>query len=263
MPESPPGSASPEGQHPLDRLVEVVAQLREHCPWMAELTHASLVEYLVEECYELVDALDDASSSAASLDLAANLGGELGDVLLQVVLHAQLQREHGRFDLTDVIDGLTRKMVRRNPHVFAPDGTLRQSFPSSIESIVETWHQVKRAEEPGRVDPFHGIPTHLPALALAAKTLRRAADPLPEPAAALAGAEPQTEAELGEQLLEVVQRAIASGLDPERALRSAALRFQERSRTSLPEDMKGAATDVSTRLGSNPSTGQVSPDRTP
>lgn len=262
MPESPPGTASPGGQHQLDRLVEVVAQLRDHCPWMAELTHASLVEYLVEECYELVDALDAVSGSAANGDSPANLRGELGDVLLQVVLHAQLQREQDRFDLNDVIDGLTRKMVRRNPHVFAPDGTLRESFPASIESIVETWHQVKRAEEPGRVDPFHGIPRHLPALALAAKTLRRAGDPLPEPTAAGPVAQPRTEAELGEQLLAVVQRSIASGLDPERALRSATLQFQDRSRASLPEDMKSATTDVSTRLGTNPSTGQASPDRT-
>lgn len=264
MPEPQPGTASPGGQHPLDRLVEVVAQLREHCPWMAELTHASLVEYLVEECYELVDALDAASDGdgAASAASARDLRGELGDVLLQVVLHAQLRREQGTFDLTDVIDGLTRKMVRRNPHVFAPDGSLRRNFPSSIESIVQTWHEVKRAEEPGRVDPFHGIPRHLPALALAAKTLRRAADPTLQEVTVLQGWEPKTEAELGALLISVVQRSTAAGLDPELALRSAVLSLQEHSRTSLPEDTNGAAPDVSTRLGANPPTGQASPDRT-
>ncbi|MHA7292313.1 MazG nucleotide pyrophosphohydrolase domain-containing protein [Arthrobacter sp. HLT1-21] len=254
MPELVPGPTSPAGQHPLDRLVEVVAQLREHCPWMAALTHASLVEYLVEECYELVDALDAFNTRAgnsAGSEVSDHLRGELGDVLLQVVLHAQLQREHGTFDLAGVVDGLTRKMIRRNPHVFTPDGELRESFPATIESIVETWHQVKRVEEPQRVDPFHGIPVHLPALALAAKTLRRTAEPAPESATALLADAPQTEAELGDLLLSMVRRATADGLDPELALRAAVLRLQERARLT-EEDTIGAAPDVSTRLGGDP-----------
>ncbi|MBG6180350.1 MazG nucleotide pyrophosphohydrolase domain-containing protein [Arthrobacter sp. CAN_A1] len=251
MPESVPGPTSPAGQHPLDRLVEVVAQLREHCPWMGALTHASLVEYLVEECYELVDALAafDAGDPGEA-GATGHLRGELGDVLLQVVLHAQLQREQGSFDLSAVVDGLTRKMIRRNPHVFTPDGTLQASFPATVESIIGTWHQVKRAEEPQRADPFHGIPTQLPALALAAKTLRRTAEPVPE-AAGLPTA-PHTEEDLGDLLLSVVQQATAEGLDPERALRSAVLRLQQRARQA--EDTIGAGAAVSTRLGGDPVT---------
>lgn len=261
MSEPVPGPTSPAGQYPLDRLVEVVAQLREHCPWMAELTHDSLVEYLVEECYELVDALDAHTGDPGQAGSSDQLRGELGDVLLQVVLHAQLECEHGSFDLIGVIDGLTRKMIRRNPHVFTPDGALQKSFPATVESIVATWHQVKRAEEPQRADPFYGIPTHLPALALAAKTLRRAPDPILREVPALQGWAPETETELGNLLLLVVQRSTAAGLDPELALRAAVLDLQKHSRTSLPEDTNGATPDVSTRLGTNPPSGQASPTR--
>lgn len=267
MPE-PELLPAPAGtQHPLDRLVVVVAQLREHCPWMAQLTHSSLVEYLVEECYELVDVLDELpggpAADTAVGDTVTELRGELGDVLMQVVLHAQLQREQGHFVLDDVVTSLTEKMIRRNPHVFAADGSLRDSFPATTDSIVETWHRVKRAEEPRREDPFHGIPRHLPALALAAKTLRRLPGGLPEPTPPLPGAAPTTEAELGELLLALVQQSTVAGLDPELALRSAVLRLQARSRALQAEDMIGASADVSTRLEPTPSLtpppGQINP----
>lgn len=277
MPEPELRRAPAGPQHPLDRLVEVVAQLREHCPWMAQLTHSSLVEYLVEECYELVDVLDELSGAPAGVtasgvtasadtpagDTITELRGELGDVLMQVVLHAQLQREQGHFALDDVVTSLTEKMIRRNPHVFAADGSLRESFPATTDSIVETWHRVKRAEEPRRADPFHGIPRHLPALALAAKTLRRTRGSLPGPTVPLSGTAPRTEAELGDVLLALVQQSTAAGLDPELALRSAVLRLQARSRTLQAEDMIGASADVSTRLEPTPSLtplpGQINP----
>ncbi|MBE0008979.1 MULTISPECIES: MazG nucleotide pyrophosphohydrolase domain-containing protein [unclassified Arthrobacter] len=269
----PESRRAPAGsQHPLDRLVAVVAQLREHCPWMAQLTHSSLVEYLVEECYELVDVLNELPGAPAADTPAAETGagdtitelrGELGDVLMQVVLHAQLQREQGHFGLDDVVISLTEKMIRRNPHVFAADGSLRDSFDATTDSIVETWHRVKRAEEPLREDPFHGIPRQLPALALAAKTLRRAPGSLPQPATPLPGPAPQTEAELGDLLLTLVQQSTAAGLDPELALRSAVLRLQARSRSLQGEDMIGASADVSTRLEPTPSLtpppGQINP----
>lgn len=257
-------------QPSLDRLVEVIALLRRHCPWMAELTHASLVEYLVEECYELVDTIEDAVGPSDGVSVRhAGRGaareefrGELGDVLLQVVLHAQLQREQGGFDLTDVIDGLTRKMIRRNAHIFAADGSLRDSFPSDVGSIMATWHRAKRAERPGHTDPFIGIPRHLPALALAAKTLGRAGrfqstaaqatgfqDGLPETG------QPQNEDELGELLLAVVGRSTAAGLDPERALRTAVRRLQENLRETAGRsagDTDGHGPGVSTTLGMTP-----------
>ncbi|WP_394941603.1 MazG nucleotide pyrophosphohydrolase domain-containing protein [Psychromicrobium sp. YIM B11713] len=204
-----------------DRLVEVIGQLREYCPWMAELTHESLIRYLIEESYELVEAIEDAHP-------AAEVRGELGDVLLQVVLHARLAEEAGEFSITEVISGLTEKMVRRNPHVFRADGSLQSSFPATVDEIVATWNQVKSAEKPER-GRFEGIPISLPALALAQKSLHRAgADEERKQGAGLASEElEQAELELGERLLDVLRGTPM--LDAERALRLAVRRFQKNS----------------------------------
>ncbi|WP_371875967.1 MazG nucleotide pyrophosphohydrolase domain-containing protein [Pseudarthrobacter sp. SSS035] len=203
-------------QAPIDRLVVVVAQLREHCPWMGALTHASLVEYLLEEAFEVAETIETGADDA-------ELRGELGDVLLQVVLHARLAEERGTFTFDDVARGLSAKMVRRNPHVFLPDGTLQDAFPASVAEIVRKWDAVKTAERPERTGPFEGVPDALPALAKAQKFLDRA-----ERAGAVLpvgelGETPdaQTEEELGDLLLAVVGSARASGFDAERALRGA------------------------------------------
>ncbi|CAM3168046.1 Nucleoside triphosphate pyrophosphohydrolase/pyrophosphatase MazG [Arthrobacter ulcerisalmonis] len=212
----------------MPELVSVIAALREHCPWMAQLTHASLVEYLVEEAYELAETIEtgDAGADPTAAD-DAELKGELGDVLLQVVLHARLAQERGKFTFDDVTRGLSAKMIRRNPHVFRPDGTLHTEFPASIDEIVQTWDAVKRAEQPARTDPFLGIPKALPALAQAQKSLDRAvrAGHDPQPAAPA----PETEAELGEALFAVVRSAAAAGFDAERALRDAVRRYQQQT----------------------------------
>ncbi|MEA5456247.1 MazG nucleotide pyrophosphohydrolase domain-containing protein [Sinomonas sp. JGH33] len=231
----------------VDRLVEVVRLLREHCLWTAALTHASLVEYLVEESYELVEAIEDEHPES-------ELKGELADVLLQVVLHSEIAREREAFDLDAVAEALTAKMVRRNRHVFTADGALQRSFPATVEEIIASWDAAKREEKaqlaataeqddvlPPRAgelgDAVEGLPRHLPALALADKALgraerRRALDGVPVPAAS---AEPEsadgtfggfeTEDDLGELLLGVVRAARARGLDAERALRSAVRRL--------------------------------------
>ncbi len=217
----------------MDRLVEVVDLLRNHCPWTAALDHAELLEYLVEETYELYEALDDVERAQQSSlpaeklrtdqlhtdQLLDELRGELGDVLFQVVLHSQLQAEQGTFSLAEVVKGLTAKLVRRNPHVFAPDGGLHRSFPASVEQIVTTWQDVKKQERPARISPFDGIPHQLPALAFAAKTLKRAGE-------VRGGATELTEEAVGQQLLTLVGRALESGVDPERALRRAVLEYQ-------------------------------------
>jgi len=205
----------------VSRLVEVIAALREHCPWMGALTHESLVEYLIEEAYEVVDSIEAGKEE--------ELAGELGDVLLQVVLHARLAEEHGRFDFDDVARAIAAKMVRRNPHVFRPDGTLQESFPATVEEIVQKWDAVKKAEKPGRSDPFEGIPPHLPALALAQKSLDRAerAGRAGRPAPAVVPVPAHaTEAELGDYLLAVAAAAREQGFDAERALRGAVRRYQ-------------------------------------
>ena len=214
----------------LERLLEVIRQLREHCPWMGTLTHESLAEYLVEECYELLDALEGQVG-------ADEFRSELGDVLLQVVLHARLQEERGSFAMAEVIDGLTAKMIRRNAHIFTPDGGLRDVFPASVEEIETAWHRIKRQEQPAESTPFASIPAGLPALAAAAKTLkwarrdgasaREAADVVVPPEVPTEETAPASEDELGEVLLAVVGRAVNAGLDPERALRLAVRRYQE------------------------------------
>ncbi|HEY8294379.1 MAG TPA: MazG nucleotide pyrophosphohydrolase domain-containing protein [Micrococcaceae bacterium] len=212
-----------QSQASVDRLVEVIALLREHCPWMAALTHESLAEYLVEESYELLEALETGNSG--------EIQGELGDVLLQVVLHARLAEEEGGFNFAGVARSISDKMVRRNPHVFRSDGSLQQSFPATVDQIEATWHQVKKQEQPAG-HAFTGIPAALPALALAQKSLDRASraglalDTVGP--AGLTGA-PRTEEDLGELLLAVVRSARENGLDAERALRAAVRRFQDRT----------------------------------
>ena len=234
VPRTPPGAA-------VERLVEVVALLRRHCPWTAALDHAALLEYLVEETYELYEVLDDLSRvEAPERALLDELRGELGDVLFQVVLHAQLRAEAGSFGLAEVAEGLTDKLVRRNPHVFAADGSMRAATPAagrdtvppSVDGIVAAWQAVKAQERPARTSPFDGIPHHLPALAFAAKTLGRAG----ESRAGENGQEQShgtvagSEAELGQELLALVRRALGAGLDPERALRRAVLDYQRDAR---------------------------------
>jgi XTP/dITP diphosphohydrolase len=215
----------------VERLTEVIGQLREHCPWMGALTHASLVEYLLEEAFEVAETIETAGPDA-------ELRAELGDVLLQVVLHARLAQERGAFAFDDVARGLVAKMVRRNPHVFRPDGTLQDSFPATVDEIVRKWDAVKQAERPERRDPFEGIPQALPALARAQKSLDRAARagtglPAGVPV-------PATEDELGDLLLAVVRSAHDAGFDAERALRGAVRRYQQdKSPSRHHHDVRG------------------------
>lgn len=190
---------------------------------MGVLTHASLVEYLLEEAYEVAETIEAGTPGDSTAD--AELKGELGDVLLQVVLHARLAEERGAFTFDDVARGLGAKMIRRNPHVFRPDGSLQDSFPATVEEIVQNWDAVKRAEKPERTSPFEGIPQALPALARAQKSMDRAARAgLALPAGAPI---PETEEELGELLLAVVRSAHTGGFDAERALRGAVRRYQD------------------------------------
>jgi len=187
---------------------------------MGALTHESLVEYLLEEAYEVAETIESAGGDA-------ELQSELGDVLLQVVLHARLAEERGAFDLDDVARGLTAKMIRRNPHVFRSDGSLQDTFPATVEEIVLTWDAVKKAENPDRGHVFDGVPAALPALARAQKILDRAERAsLATDVGGTAVNVPATEEELGDMLLGIVAGARAAGLDAERALRGALRRFQ-------------------------------------
>lgn len=220
-----PTPTSADNCYGLTELIGTIAALREHCPWMGALTHESLVEYLIEEAYEVVDSIE-----AGAVD--DELRGELGDVLLQVVLHARLAEERGSFDFKAVAADINAKMIRRNRHVFKPDGSLQESFPASVEEIILKWDAAKRAEKPEREDPFEGIPPHLPALAAAQKSLDRAVragldvDAQGAPDGVVVPVIPATEEALGELLLAVVAGAREQGLDAERALRAAVRSFQ-------------------------------------
>ena len=205
------------------RLAQVVAQLRERCPWTRELTHESLLEYLLEESYEVIEAVETGHTRTED---ARELSGELGDLLFQVLLHARLQEESGSFSIRDVVTGLTDKMIRRNPHVFRPDGSLQDSTTGDTAEIERAWDAVKKSEKPQRSSPFEGIPAALPALALAAKAqerARRAGLRIPRKGPELPDFD--GDQELGDLLFEAVRRAAENGIDAEAALRGAVRRF--------------------------------------
>jgi XTP/dITP diphosphohydrolase len=208
------GSWDLPGAHLLD-LVAVMDRLRSPggCPWDSEQTHSTLVEYLVEESYETVEAIETGDDAA--------LREELGDVLLQVAFHARIAEEHDEpWSIDDVADGITEKLVRRHPHVFA-DHDART--PAEVE---ENWKKLK-AQEKGRESVTDGIPLALPSLVLAGKLLRRAAAiegvvaAKPEARFAAQTAIAAVDGDYGELLLALVAKANADGVDPEQALRSA------------------------------------------
>lgn len=191
----------------LQRAVEVMHTLRSPggCPWDAEQTHESLTRYLVEEVYEVVEAIEARDSTL--------LREELGDLLLQVLFHARIAQEGEEpFGIDDVADDLVAKLVRRHPHVFDPDGPRGQS----AGELNETWEQQKVLEK-GRTSAVDGVPLGQPALALAAKLVSRARR-------AGLDAERTTDADtveaaIGERLFAVVRDAVTAGVDPETALR--------------------------------------------
>ncbi len=216
------GHATPSaGPNPkLDELVAVLLKLRAPggCAWDREQTHESLVQYLVEETYELVDAIEAGD--------AGELIEELGDVLYQVIFHSDIAAEAGQFTLEDVAAHMTAKMIGRHPHVFG-DATAE-----TADDVMAVWDDLKKSEKPYRTSALDGIPQSMPALALADKLLGRAhkvgladaGQPAATPASAAAPTaqtDPTTEVELGTQLLAMVATAKANGLDSERALRGA------------------------------------------
>jgi XTP/dITP diphosphohydrolase len=194
------------------RLVEVMEVLRRRCPWDAEQTHRSLVQYLLEESAETVEAIESGDS--------VHLQEELGDLLLQVVFHAEIATA---FDLEDVARGIADKLVSRHPHVFAPAGG--SGVPEEVPAdLHHTWEQRKAVEE-GRTSALQGIPEQMSALARGHKIVARSRSrrvPLELPD------EPVTADEVGAQVLALVARAHASGVDPEQAVRDAVRGLERR-----------------------------------
>ena len=213
------GEVALPGERVLD-LVAVMDRLRSPggCPWDARQTHESLVEYLIEEAYETVEAIEEAD--------AVGLREELGDLLLQVVFHARIAQESGdtAFTIDDVADGIVTKLISRHPHVFA------DTTADTPEQVETNWHALKALEK-GRESVTDGIPRTLPALVYAGKVLSRSAGiadrlpALPAEAATDAVADHLTSEEtFGDLLLALVADGRARGLDAETALRAAARR---------------------------------------
>jgi XTP/dITP diphosphohydrolase len=211
------------GSH-FPELVAVLDRLRSPggCPWDAAQTHQSLVEYLIEEAYESVEAIDSNDSEA--------MREELGDLLLQVVFHARIsQEQQNGWDIDSVIDGITDKLVRRHPHVFGDERV------DSAADVELNWHE-RKAKEKKRDSVTDGIPETLPALMRAEKLNSRSKSvSVPQPIfidetnELLARIE--TEGQLGDYLLALVASASALGLDTEAALRKAVLRRIEEVRS--------------------------------
>ena len=204
----------------LQRLVHVVARLRQECPWDAQQTHRSLVQYLVEETAETIEAIEGADQD--------HLREELGDLLLQVIFHAEIASEQSPgFTVEDVARGTADKLISRHPYVFAT-----ADVPTDLNY---TWEQRKVAEK-GRTSALQGIPDQLSALARANKIIsrlrsRRVAVHLPD--------EPTTADEVGTQLLALAARAHAAGIDPDQVLRDAVRVLEDQVR-----DAESASTDA-------------------
>lgn len=218
-----PGASRSPGAA-VDALAAVLDRLRSPggCPWDAEQTHESLVPYVLEEAYEVAEAVEQGDR--------AGLREELGDVLLQVVFHARIAQEDAEqpFDLTDVADDLVAKLVRRHPHVFA------DAEVADAAGVNRQWDRIKATEE-GRESVFDGVPLALGALARSQKITARAqraglAAPVGEPPAA-----PEPGASLGERLLALVREAQAAGLDAEGELRRTSALWEQRLRVAEAE----------------------------
>jgi XTP/dITP diphosphohydrolase len=217
----------------LDTLIETVAKLRapDGCPWDADQTHESLVQYLIEESHELIDAIE-AGSREEMIE-------ELGDVLYQVLFHADIAAHTGGedFDIQDVAAHMTAKMVGRHPHVFG------ELSLDTADDVVAAWDGFKAAEKPGRTSVLDGIPQGMPALALADKVIGRAQkigllEEDPTPAMSIG-----SEDELGPLLLAIVAGAKAQGLDAERALRTALRDLQDEIRAAEADVADDSAAD--------------------
>jgi tetrapyrrole methylase family protein/MazG family protein len=221
----------PEDLSQFESLVKVIAFLRspDGCPWDRKQTHNSLREHLLEEAYEVLEALDE--------DDKAKLCGELGDLLMQIVMHAQLASESGDFNIGSVIEGISRKLISRHPHVFS-NGEAKDA-----EDVLVHWEELKKKERQGRGSMLDGVPKALPALAYSQSIQDRVArvgfdwptdegvlDKLAEELAEYkAGATAEEKAEeFGDVLFTLANYARRQKIDLESALREANAKFFRR-----------------------------------
>ncbi len=215
-----------EKKYGFEDLVKIMEELREKCPWDREQTHESLKKYLIEEAYEVLDAIDSGDDE--------KLKEELGDLLLQPVFHAQIAKERGAFDINDVIDQLVRKLIERHPHVFGD---------AKPEDVLKNWEKKKMEK---RESILEGIPKHLPALMRSQKLqdktsqvgfdftdISQVFEKIEEEIGELKdsldkGDKENIEHEIGDILTAVVELARFIGVDAESALQKANDRFIKR-----------------------------------
>jgi tetrapyrrole methylase family protein/MazG family protein len=221
----------PENLTQFATLVDIIARLRapDGCPWDRKQTHASLRENLLEECYEVLEALDAGDSS--------KLSAELGDLLMQIVLHCQIATEAGEFRLADVVRSINTKLIHRHPHIFGSQKV------KDAEEVAHNWEVLKQEERDAGTPILESVPRQMPALGYSQSIQRRVAqvgfdwenidgviDKLTEEVNELRQAEsqPEKEAEFGDLLFTLANIARRMGIDSEAALREANQRFYKR-----------------------------------
>ncbi|WP_341963025.1 nucleoside triphosphate pyrophosphohydrolase [Pseudomonas sp. RC10] len=237
--------------HTLEDLLHLMARLRDPqygCPWDVKQNYATIVPHTLEEAYEVADAIERGDFD--------DLRGELGDLLFQVVYYCQLAREEGRFEFDGVVDGITRKLIRRHPHVF-PTGDLYAPLETprlSEDQVKHRWEAIKaeeraeKAQAPEQLSLLDDVPNVLPALSRAAKLQKRASqvgfdwpealpvvdkvrEELQEVLEAMADNDQEgIHEEIGDLLFVVVNLARHLKVDPENALRAANGKFERRFR---------------------------------
>lgn len=244
----------PKTLNEFSSLVQATADLRgpEGCPWDKEQTHESLIPYAIEETYEMIEALEDKDDN--------EFCEELGDVLFQVVIHAQMAKERGAFDIQDVIQSITSKLVRRHPHVFSDVRV------NGTEDVLKNWDEIKATEKklkPKKKTSTLSVPRHLPALQAAEKigektkkfkfdwnkvsdVLQQLKSEITELEEAMKNDDPsELNHELGDVLFSTAQLARHLKIDPEQSLRMTNQRFSKRFETMLelasisPEEFTG------------------------
>ena len=228
------------------RFHQLARTLRERCPWDIEQTHRTLVPHLIEETYEVVDAIQALGADESNGERTGDehLIEELGDLLYQIEFHATIAEQEGRFTIADVTAGIHDKLVRRHPHVFG-DAAGNVVAVDGTDDVLDNWEAIKRAEK-GRTSVFDGVPNSLPSLSYAHAVQKKAgklgfdwpdvSGALPkiaEEAAELAAATADDDAdavvdELGDLLFAVVNVARHLRVDPEGALRAASNKFRGR-----------------------------------
>ena len=198
----------------LDNLIATAHKLRNPggCPWDAEQTHESLLTYLIEETYELIDAVQSKDPEA--------IKEELGDVLYNVIFHSDIAEANGQFGIQDVAKHMEDKMKSRHPHVFGNEQEKEEFAAKTGEDVMKSWDNHKKKEKPERESVLDGVPLGMPSLALANKVIGKA-EKLGVLEKGQSPIQVNTDEELGALLLAIVSAARVNGIDPEMALRKA------------------------------------------